>query len=281
MAKWSIACAFVVVACGAKAASAGVIDTVPLMTPMPTSFSDSSGTLFSLTATQPTGSGVFLPFMRLSHPDNSQGYNSNLNNGPGATMDLINLPGNSSPVMPLNNVLVDGKVYLTLDYNEQGSTGKSLITLTELTLIISTDPNKTGPLGPANNDPWSVQSVPMSAGDMVVYQMSTQTDGLGNQFSIMMNADKNPANGNGGSGAADLNVAVNLGGIENVASLLDGNHYLYVYSRFSGAGAGFEEWNSYNKVTNPSGGGGQIPEPASVGVLALGGLALLARRRKA
>src|SRR6185295_4597381 len=182
-------------------------------------------TVFSLTATQPAGSGVFLPFMRLSHPNNSQGYNSTLNNGPGATMDLINLPGNSSSQMPLNNVVVDGKVFLTLDYNEQGSAGKSLITLTELTLIISTDPNKTGPLGPKNNEPWSVLNVPLSAGDQVVYQMSTKTDGAGNQFNILMNADKNPANGNGGSGAADLNVAVNISGVENLQSLLDGNHY--------------------------------------------------------
>jgi len=153
MSTWSSACAVALLGYAAGAASASVIDTVPLMTPMPTSFTDSSGTLFSLTATQPAGSGVFLPFMRIEHPGNSQGYNSSQNNGPTSTMDLINLPGNSSSVLPLNNVVVDGKVYLTLDYNEQGATGKSLITLTELTLIISTDPDKTGPVGPKNNDP--------------------------------------------------------------------------------------------------------------------------------
>src|ERR1043165_4371798 len=118
MAIRSKACIVALLACASSAASASVIDTVALMTPLPTSFTDSSGTLFSLTASQPAGSGVFLPFMRLSHPNNSQGYNSSLNNGPGATMDLINLPGNSTPLMPLNSVVVDNHVYLTLDYNE-------------------------------------------------------------------------------------------------------------------------------------------------------------------
>jgi hypothetical protein len=281
MVNRSTACAMVALALLSSTASASVIDTVALTSPDATSFTDSTGTLFSLTATQPTGSGVFLPFMRMAHTGNSQGYNSSLNNGSDATMDLINLPGNSTPQMPLNNVVVDGKVYLTMDYNEQGSSGKSPITLEELLLVVSTDPDKTGPVGPKKDEPWSIQNLPLSAGDQVVYQMSSNVNANNSLFAILLNADKNAANGNGGSGTADLNVAVNLASVANLANLLDGNHYLYVYSRFSGVGAGYEEWNSYNSESNPNGGGGQVPEPATMGLLAVGAAGLLRRRRRA
>jgi hypothetical protein len=281
MKTWSTACAAALMATTTVGVSAGVIDTIALTAPTNTSFSDSSGTLFTLTGVQPTGSGVFLPFMRISHSDNSQGYNSSLNNGPLATMDLINLPGNSSAQLPLNQVVVDGKVYLTLDYNEPGSAGKSPLTLTELLLVVSTDPDKTGPQGPKNNQPWSIQSLPLSAGDLVVYQMSNNVDVYNNSFDILMDAERNAANGNGGSGAADLNVAVNVASVAGLDSLMDGRHYLYVYSRFTGVGAGYEEWNCYNSESNPNGGGGQVPEPASLGIMALGGIGLLGRRRRA
>ena len=263
----------------ATPASADII--VSLTTPSPT-FTDSTGAQFSLTAYQPTGSGVFLPFMRISRPSESQGYNSSLNNSPNATMDLINLPGNStSQILFGNAVTPDGRILLTLDYNEQGAPGRSLITLAELTLVVSSDPDKTGPIGPGPGGLWSIQSIPMSAGDQVIYQMSTATDAGGNAFTILMDADNNPASGNGGSGAADLNVAINLSGVANLAELIAGDKYLYVYSRFSGTGAGFEEWNIFDAVNNPNGGGGQpIPEPASLGLLGIGAVALLARRRR-
>lgn len=271
----------VAAAVAVSSASANVIDTIALRTPAPTTFTDSAGATYSLTASQPAGSGVFDPFMRISHEGNSQGYNSSLNNGPNSTMDLINLPGNASPQLPLNSVLTDDfKAMLTLDYNEPGATGKSLIDLTELYLVVSTDPDKTGPAGPAKKDPWTIQSVPLSPGDQVVYQMSNNVDGSNNPFQIQMDADNNPANGNGGSGAADLNVTIDLSHVPNLASLLNGNHYLYVYSRFSDTGAGFEEWSSFERVDPlPGGGGGQAPEPASLALLGGGGLALLARRR--
>lgn len=250
------------------------ISTISLEPPTLTSVTDSNGATYSLTATQPTGSGIFRPFMRIQRTDDSQGYNSSLNNGPNATMDLINLPGNSSSTLVMSNVVTDqNTLLLTLDYNEQGKAGKSLINLEDLVLVVSTDPNKTGPAGPGNNEPWSIQSIPMSAGDQVIYSMSTSTVG-GDPFNIQLNADNNPANGNGGSGAADLNVSLDLSSIPNLASLVDSNHYLYVYSRFGNAGAGFEEWSAQSHATN-------VPEPASLAVLSLGAIGLLARRRKA
>jgi len=267
-----------IVAAITAVASASVVDTVALQTPTALSFTDSQNALYSLTATQPAGSGVFDPFMRIQRTDDAQGYNSSMNNGPSATMDLINLPGNASSQLNFTNLLdVNNQLMLTLDYNEPGKAGTSTLFLKELILVVSTDPDKTGPAGPANKGAWSIQSIPMSAGDQVIYQMSAATDGGGNPYAIKLDADANSANGNGGSGAADLNVTFNFTGLAGLQSMLDGQHYLYVYSRFSGTEAGFEEWSAFHPL---AAGGSPIPEPASLGVLALGAMGLMIRRRR-
>jgi len=259
-------------------ALAAPIDSIDLSSPgTQQDFTDSFGALYSLTATQPAGSGVFLPFVRIQNSGNEQGYNSGDTKN---TMDDINLPGNSSYVLAMNNVVDDSNRFLlTLDYNEPGNKGKSSVYLEDLMIVISTDANKVGPAGSANNGTWTPQSIPISPGDVVAYHMTNALNpGDSNAFRIHLDADANQANGNGGSGTADLNVIIPL--LPNLQSLLDANHYAYIYSRFSGAQAGYEEWSSFEKIPPNAGGGVPVPEPAALGILAVGLVALVGGRRK-
>lgn len=277
---FALTCASMLAAAGQAPLVHAAMTAITLAPPQ-YAFTDNTGTLFSITATQPAGSGTFSPFMRMQGPGNVQGYNSALDHGPNATMDLITLPGNASSTLLMSEVLSPQNfIHLTLDYNEQGKPAKSFITLEELMLVVSADPNKTGPAGTApGNGPWSIQSLPLSPGDQVLYQMSASTYGM-NPFNVTLNADANPAHGNGGSGAADLYVDLNLNRFHNLSDMVSATPYLYVYARFSGTGVGFEEWSAHKTpIVDPV--GGSIPEPASLTLLSLGTLTLLRRRQRA
>jgi hypothetical protein len=258
---------------GARTVQADVIELTASGTQ---SFSaNTTNTIFSLTDIQPAGSGIFKPFVRIEGGSDEQGYNTQ---DPANTMDN-HTNGPAQPVITMNTVVTqDYKINLALDLNEPGAAQLSTLTLEDLVLVISTNGDKSGP---AATNPWSIQSLPIDIGDIVLYTMSstTRTDAgfVGNSFSIHMDANDNLASGNGGSGQADLLVQLDLAGID-LTGLLDSNHYLYVYSRFSGNDQAFEEWR-IQTPTDPNTGTG-VPEPASLAVMGLGAVALLAKKRR-
>jgi len=258
------------------AAQAATIDTVSLTASgLQAWANNSAGTLFTLKDIQPAGSGVFDPFARIQNTGNQQGYNTT---EWGSTMDNKGGTGVLEPIIPLNSKVLSKEHHVTLllDYNEPGSGSKATVILEDLKLIVSTNPNKGGPENAKKS--WTPLSVPNDPNDELIFDMATLTNNAtGNKFRIMMDARDNLSPGNGGSGVADLAVKIDLSTYDFTGKI-NANHYLYVYSRFSEGDAGFEEWRAVKFLDGDDGGGG-IPEPASLGVLGLGCLALLARRR--
>jgi hypothetical protein len=275
--------------------NAATIDAVSLNETGPQQFSaNSTSTVFSLTALQPAGSGIFNPFVRI-HGDNGsnadgieQGYNSVRDQN--FTLNDINLPS-SSPIIPVGTALdQNGHLFLTLDYGEPGnsrnSPNDSLLVLKDLQVIISARSDIQGnqDTGVRNDTATTPQPfVPSGANDFVeAYRMSkTTANSTGNQFEIWLNANNNNATGNGGNGQADLNVDINLLSFFQANPNLVNNHYFYVWSLFGDAGGSFEEWR-VAQFDVPFRAPPVVPLPAAVwsGFSALGALGLLGKLRR-
>jgi hypothetical protein len=283
----------VLAALGAGGAATNA-DQISLLGTGTHSFTSNQGTIFSLTDIQPAGSGVFDPFVRIQRDNSEQGYNVAPKMGfEATTMDdkAPSQPNDVNGVIPINTVVdTNHTINLALDYNEPGG-NKAGIDLLNLVLVVSSNSLKNGPAPNGSQDnPFVVGSIPADAGDVTLYTMSTDTTPP-NPFSIHMDATDNLANGNGGSGQADLLVQVQVDPTL-LHGIFDSNHYLYVYSLFGGtdgAGllngaseAGYEEWNiqkSTSPCTDCNNTGGGVPEPASLSILGVGAMSLMLRRR--
>jgi hypothetical protein len=202
---------------------------------------------------QPTGTGVIHSFVRLQSPGNStteQGYNTD---GRGAIFNSFD--ANNSPQFTRSLTLgqlgmhyVNHTAYrqFLLDVNEPNGGSKPLIDLTDLKLY----------LGASGNE---LKSNPNDLGTKV-----WDLDGGGDVTLHLKDLGH-------GSGQGDYLLSV-------PNSLFTGpNQFVYLFSKFTGAQGGFEEWAGLTSRDQPHCHGQSVPLPpaaysgfAGLGLLAAG-----------
>lgn len=285
---------------------------------VPVSSGTINGGIFLKDSTQPAGTGIFNPFLRLDVKGNNateQGYNTNAvkapdDQNPNTTRKVMD---NMSPlnwthdvnINNLNIVTVNNIEYFQfkLDINEPGNVA-SLLSLDGLKLIVGAG-GQFGQATDSNGD--LIINGTGGINGSVVYDMDANTQNKNDNF-VMLDAR---LSGGPGSGIADMGFLAPVSAVAGAkvdancvdkaevrcARANDGQN-LILWSRFglqegmkaeattgSYADAGFEEWSFGAKVgtpQNPPGPPGPnpgVPTPGSA-ALAVLGLAFLSRNRR-
>jgi hypothetical protein len=207
------------------------------------------------------GTGNLGPFVRLQANGSERGYNTSNRSVP-----FDEKTGIWTHDLRLNEVPVITKagipyLEILLDVNENTGNGNEFLSLDALRLY-------TSPTGSQN-------TTDISSLGTLRYDLDTGGDSV-----ILMDYSNAP-----GSGETDMTVYIPTSALAGV----DPTQYLYLYSEFGlrpaeGSGkskqnwstcAGFEEWAVEIFPTTV-----YIPEPATLGLPALGGLAMLRRKRR-
>lgn len=221
-----------------------------------------NGAIYRIDDSAPAGTGIFGRdaggvFSRIKMNGDEHGYNTsatgvmnNHDNGSGWNRDLL--------YSTLRQVSIDGTQYVPfiLDINEASGQDKPLITLQSIKIF------STSTVGLSYND---INDLAADSSTSLLYDMDTvQMDS-----SVLLDYDRTGT----GSGAADMGLFVPAGLFDAVQ---EGEHII-LYSSFSGADGGFEEWTP-GAGEDPEGPIIIVPEP-STGMLGAIGLMLILRRR--
>ncbi len=247
----------------AGAANANMVD----LTSAGSSGNINGAQFFQYSASLPTGTGVFGPFLRVQQNGIESGYNTN---GP---LEFDTKSGTWTHAIKLGDIpLINGYRQFSLDINESMGQTNSLLSLDQVELFVANNANLTG------------YSAGSFAGATKVYDMDNP---LGNP--IPNNWVKlDYATSGSGSGRADMLMYVP--DLYFTAGGANANSYIVMYSKFGtvfgadgglSATAGFEEW-SINKLTAagtpipPD----AIPIPAAIWLLGSGLIGLIGVARK-
>lgn len=268
--------AAVVVACGFCNVHAAVID---LSSALGTSGTDGKA-IYTAVVAQPTGTGFIDPFVQLQNRGEQQAYNTTENgvydNG---APDNFN---HELTVLQIGLVDINGPMpgglalRFFLDINEtaaENNNGDPILNLTEVQIFISTVSNQ------AVATPLAQGALVPLSNAYLVYQL----DAGGADHTVKLDYSLN----GGGSGKGDMTLDVPYELLSDAFATAGATFdtesernaaYVYLYSRFSNADAGFEEWTFVRGDPLPP---NDVPEPAIILLMAAGafGLSRAPRRR--
>lgn len=233
-----------------------------------------------------TGTGVFQPFVRIHRTGpGKDGLQNGFNTDAGEPETNFNTKGGSDWTRSVlwaefSTINVGGVEYwsLALDANQQGppNSAQNRITLTDMQIYIRSDPNLANPEAVGSGSfgngytgtPFDSQFTdgPDGSSSLLGYApIWTMDSAINGDVSVVLQASICDSNGQCGSGHGDLGVLI-------PKHLLFGSptDQFVLYTEYSGANSGFEEWRFFDAPLPPS----QVPEPAALALLGPGLIAL-------
>jgi len=226
---------------------------------------------------QPTGTGVFNPFLSLRNEGGGSEEFAFNTNGTVALYNDEHRPAWNKLIQVGSLANVNGNYAFVLDANEPGAS-KSLISIDNLRVYVSSSDN-TAAVGNFNYN----SSNPSSSNNKLDL-LGTLVFGMNTANWINLNANQESigSNANGGSGQSDMVLLIPISLF--TAAGANANSYVFLFdanghngSVESDATDGYEEWNAVTGSTPP------IPDGGSTLILlgmAMGGMGFIARRSK-